>query len=315
MKKNDGKYLEKLIALIEKSITPDARIEHDVQMPLLNSQNGSTTQCDIVIWSGKKPRETITIIEVQDRTSKIKPNDFRGWQKKLDEIGAQHLICVSRKPFPKSIKENALQSGNKIFLMNIINQMPDQLPLTMLKSNFAYRHFELKSFKNLNIEYSIGELEKKSLTKEMVFKDTTNLNEKCYSLDLANLVSLYDICYMKTEFIEQTQEQNRFVEFKLTEEPKIYIYKYNQFINIGLNFEFEYFLEFIPIPLNVMTYEQNGEILAWMLESSYDLPIGKTELKVPIIPVGDGFIIKDFSATLPMDTNLLMEIKRDNNEL
>ncbi len=52
MKNNDGKYLEKLVQLIEKSIDPNAIIDHDVQMPILTSQIGATTQCDVVIKTG-----------------------------------------------------------------------------------------------------------------------------------------------------------------------------------------------------------------------------------------------------------------------
>src|SRR5882757_4539567 len=92
-KKNDGKYFEKIVHLLEQSLDPESKVEHDVKLPILHSPSGETAQCDIVITSGKKPRETLTLIEVQDRSSKVKPNDFRGWLKKVEEVGAQHLIC------------------------------------------------------------------------------------------------------------------------------------------------------------------------------------------------------------------------------
>lgn len=117
----DGKQLEHLVHLIEKSISPGAKVELDVDMPILNSRIGATTQCDIVIRSGTPPRQTITIVEVQDRAGQVKPNDFRGWKQKREDVGAQHLICVSRQEFPKSIKEQAALSGNSILLINLFD--------------------------------------------------------------------------------------------------------------------------------------------------------------------------------------------------
>ena len=76
--KTDGKYLERLVYLIEKSLDPEAKVEHDVNLPVLTSTIGATRQCDIVITQGTPPRETVTIIEVQDRTSKPPRNDFGG---------------------------------------------------------------------------------------------------------------------------------------------------------------------------------------------------------------------------------------------
>ena len=50
---NDGKRLEELVAMIEKSLSPDCRIERNYQMPILNSPSGLTTECDIVVWVAK----------------------------------------------------------------------------------------------------------------------------------------------------------------------------------------------------------------------------------------------------------------------
>ena len=83
---NDGKRYEALVHMIESSISPDSIIEHDVNLPILNSTSGATTQCDIVIRNGPVSRQTITIVEVQDRATKVKPNDFRGWKQKKEDV-------------------------------------------------------------------------------------------------------------------------------------------------------------------------------------------------------------------------------------
>ncbi|BBO28040.1 hypothetical protein AltI4_24280 [Alteromonas sp. I4] len=79
-----GDELEKLVEIIERSISPDTDIEQNVFLPILTSSEGHTAQCDIVIRQGKAPRQTLTIVEVQDRTSKVDINTFRGWLGKLD---------------------------------------------------------------------------------------------------------------------------------------------------------------------------------------------------------------------------------------
>src|SRR5207253_680411 len=96
------KTVEKVVALVEKAICPEARVTHNVDLPCLVT--GHMEQCDVVIEIGVPPRFTRTIVEVQKRNTRVKPNDFRGWLVKMEDVGANRLICVSAKPFPKSIK-------------------------------------------------------------------------------------------------------------------------------------------------------------------------------------------------------------------
>ena len=127
MKKNTGKDLERLVQLIEKSISEEAIIEHNVKLPNL-LHPGNFRQCDLVIASGRQPRQTVTIVEVQDRKSKTSINDFKGWLGKLNDVGAQHLICVSRHQFAKSIKDEAYASGNRVRLITLQELTEDNIP-------------------------------------------------------------------------------------------------------------------------------------------------------------------------------------------
>src|SRR5947209_1625076 len=92
------KTVEKVVALLEKSLAPEARVRHNVKLPCLTT--GHEEQCDVVIEMGEEPRVTRTIVEVQKRNERVKPNDFRGWCQKMRDVGANRLICVSAKPFP-----------------------------------------------------------------------------------------------------------------------------------------------------------------------------------------------------------------------
>lgn len=118
------KETEEVVAIIEQSISPRARVETDVHLPVLLSNQGATRQCDVVIWQGDQPRQTLTIVEVQDRKSKVDINTFNGWCTKMRDVGAQHLICVSKVGFPKSIKEKAEHMGPTVRLIEF-SQLDD----------------------------------------------------------------------------------------------------------------------------------------------------------------------------------------------
>ncbi len=129
--KQKWKFTEYLVQLIEKSIDPDSTVEHNAFLPDLTSTNGTTRQCDIIIRKGTPPRETITLVEVQDRIEKVELNQFQGWVSKMKDVGAQHLICVSRAGFPDSIKEKAKQSGNTIRLVTITKTDANKIPINL----------------------------------------------------------------------------------------------------------------------------------------------------------------------------------------
>ena len=113
------KLKEKIVAIIERHLEHDAIVERDKQLPVLTSKSDRTRQCDVVITEGNKPRQTISIIEVQNRSSKPSINDFEGWITKMRQVGAQHLICVSEKGFPSSIEERADELGPTIRLLTL----------------------------------------------------------------------------------------------------------------------------------------------------------------------------------------------------
>ena len=46
------KLVEKVIAILEKAISPNSHIEHNKKLLNLNSSTGKKRQCDVVIKSG-----------------------------------------------------------------------------------------------------------------------------------------------------------------------------------------------------------------------------------------------------------------------
>ena len=108
---------EKLVTIIERHVGANAEVHRDVRLPILGSRIRRKAQCDVVIIEGEGARKTISIVEVQKRGRKPEINDFRGWLKKMRDVGAQHLICVSEAGFPDSIEEEADDAGPTVRLV------------------------------------------------------------------------------------------------------------------------------------------------------------------------------------------------------
>lgn len=135
------KTVERVVALIEKALEPSARIEHNIFLPVIGRPDREPRQCDIVI-TYNDIAQTKAIVEVQDRKSKPDITMFHGWVKKMQEVGAQNLICVSALGFPQSIKNDVLfEYGPTVRLMtlrelkepsinkaNFLNQIVHTLP-------------------------------------------------------------------------------------------------------------------------------------------------------------------------------------------
>ena len=132
------KIVERIVKLLEQSLSPDAKVESNVMLPVLTSNIGAKRQCDVVIWAGKPPRETITIVEVQDRKKNVDVNMFDGWCTKMVEVGAQHLICVSKKGFSARVKEKAQQRGPTIRLVKLEELERIQWPIGLTGNNMVY---------------------------------------------------------------------------------------------------------------------------------------------------------------------------------
>ncbi len=108
---------ERVVAALEQAIAPNARVAHDVK--LLDYETNRQRQCDVVIFQGAHPRETITIVEVQRRNRKVGIEQFEAWCRKREKLRAQHLICVSKKGFTAGVVEDAKRLGNVVRLIEL----------------------------------------------------------------------------------------------------------------------------------------------------------------------------------------------------
>ncbi len=311
---NDWKDLERLVQLIEMSISAGSSVAHNVELPILRSRSGTSAQCDIVIRTGKPPRETVSIVEVQNRGSKVKPNDFRGWKQKLQDVGAQHLICVSRQPFPASIKEQAQLSGGSVRLVTLSTLEVDDIPLDMFRVHFQYHHFEVAALHGFKATASKSDVP----TRARCWFSTHHslgVNDRVFSLDRVNLCSAYILCrdmYVKPH--GSTSGRGKLV-FERDKEPILYLHHGEDSFRVGLEYEFDWTDEVVDIPVSTLAYEQNDAgALAWVVEASYDSPKGRIAFKIPTSRVEGGYSIPGVMTELPPDTVLDVEFLPPRDE-
>ena len=122
------RLVERIVASLEQVLVPGASVEHNRQ--LYDSHADEWRQCDVVIRQGNPPRETITIVEVQDRpNNRVGLQTFEGWYKKREKLNAQHLICVSVKGFTKGVISEARNYGATVRLLELTELEENASPL------------------------------------------------------------------------------------------------------------------------------------------------------------------------------------------
>lgn len=314
MEKNDGSFLERLVQIIEQSLAPGSIVERNVKLPILSSRGGATAQCDVVIRTGVPPRETITIIEVQDRQSPVDINEFRGWQQKLHDVGAQHLYCVSRKPFPPSIKEKAALSGSTIKLITLTELDQDRIPINFFTTTFIYHDIDVPAIRKKEVIFPSLQNETSMEKLEASLKDLSQLksNDLKFSFNLPALIALSTICIHHVSGRKDVAAHTETLALGF-DRPLFFLYANSEFVPIKLIIEFTWSSKRVEIPVTILSYDQNDHgALAWLLESFYESSRGPIWIKIPVTPSGNEYSISCMFLTLPanMEFSFLIENKQ-----
>ncbi|HEY6435092.1 MAG TPA: hypothetical protein VIY47_00755, partial [Ignavibacteriaceae bacterium] len=294
MFKNNGKLLEQLVQVIEQLISPDSIVEHNVQMPVVNSKRGSAAQCDLVIRSGKKPRETITIVEVQDRNRPVEINEFRGWKQKLEDVGAQHLYCVSRCEFPESIKEQAALSGNAIKLITLKELNPEQASAKLFDFIFKYHDVDILHIHKDETHLSGEEVIALGISKDKIEQELKELksNDLKFSFDKKNLTALSTLCIEKVPVDKDGEDGVSNLEFGFENMSPFYFYSNGFYLRMQLRITYKWTSKTVNIAPTIFSYDQNEHgALAWVLEAFYSSSRGPLWFKIPVIKNEDSFSI------------------------
>ncbi|HYG50851.1 MAG TPA: hypothetical protein VD905_08100, partial [Flavobacteriales bacterium] len=221
MSQNEKKWqiAEKLAATFERFLTSDSVVQHNIKLPVLGKPNRRPRQCDVVITFGKAPTTTIAIVEVQKRKSKPRLTTFHGWIKKMREVGAQQLICVSEAGFPSSIVEEVKYSYGKTIALMTLKEF-DHLTNPEIVTMLPYQIIMDKTFKFLEIKFT--EFDPKPLggilkinTEDAIFK--VRDNDKKFSLNDIAQALLYSKSKIPQFAINELKNEINILEHEITE--------------------------------------------------------------------------------------------------
>lgn len=284
---------EKVVAILEKILTPMAKVEHNILLTVLSRKR--KRQCDVVITFQDK---SFAIVEVQKRRDK-KPdiNTFHGWCKKREEVGAKQLICVSALGYPKSIIEDVnLEYGPTVKLLTLSELEKAKVLNVIFPLNFLVYEkpvFSIESFGQLKIENSGSLRELKFSSDDQVFEiEGDTKRSKIHELVSRTL-----------------QDVNKMMGKKGIREPKNYkinlilgsaqkclwIHANNQRLKvIKLPILVNVRLEKIQVPIRCLEYkkiELDDGKLAWIILTE-GRAIGKKSISFKLIfkPDNNGFL-------------------------
>ncbi|SBS39177.1 hypothetical protein MSP8887_03693 [Marinomonas spartinae] len=308
MARKKGTDLELVVAAIEKALEPSCVVKHDQYLSVLTSTEGHKRQCDVVIYSGSKRRPIVTIVEVQDRNSSVSVGTYDGWVSKRDEVGANQLICVSRKPFPKSVIEKARQQGTRVSLIELSAGVPDELPLGFI--NFHYQYADLMSENEIIVNALIPSSYKDKVTLQE-FENISNIEWKKRSFkNNENIdVSVYDVLLKVLENIHLEKNiihtSSCCFSFFQNTELRLLVYIRGESVPVLLNVELNnYKYEFHRFLMDVAVYRTTGKgDDGWFFEARHDSAKGPMSVKVPIIrhEESGGYVMLDVIADVPFD--------------
>lgn len=291
--KKSGKELEHLVSLIEKTIAPGSRVEQNVFLPVLKSKTGARAQCDVVVASGKTPREIVTIIEVQDRKSKTRINDFRGWVQKLEDVGGQRLICVSKHEFSKNIKELASQMGSRVILMTLKSAKPEYIPLDFVDFRFSYVDFNINVTNGIQFRISPEDNDYLDAHGIEYHHEQINTNDRVWSVDRGPLLSIVDLC--RTYHVRPKGRTKGVGQIKFPLKGKNQLFKLfgGTLIHIGGTVQFNWTCETTKIPHSVLIYDQDESgAQAWVAEVKHKSLNGGFALRIPVVRTGSGYYLQ-----------------------
>lgn len=302
---------EKIVALIEQAISPYAKVEHNVYLPVIGSPSGRTRQCDVVITFGEFPRETRAIVEVQKRNKKPDINTFQGWYRKMQEIGAQQLICVSALGYPSSIiEEVATRIGPTVKLLTM-----EQLKNANIDDFFLQGLFLIDANPKYRIQ-NISSLDFITDKKPFDFELEINTSVKAFSIAKESELFCMDeiICMILNNTkqidqppIDQLSTSCRPILISFDESHDLWLHHFDRKLKIkNWSIQLEIFYEpkqvsSIPITNFVYRQEMLDGALAWLTSSKFVYEGKENEIYIIAKPDKDGFLsISGFQSSIDL---------------
>ncbi|MEY8215957.1 MAG: hypothetical protein RPR97_15910 [Colwellia sp.] len=303
---SDWKEMEKVVCLIEKSINKDSEVLHNQNLKVINppSSSGRTRQCDVVILSSGMRRQTVTIVEVQNRNSKVDINTFNGWLEKLKEVGAQHLICVSRLDFPVSVKEKAEVLGSTVMLIKLQNEQDDTLiPIQLMSSMSKYSCFQLKEIRGVEIAFCKKSLEESRLNFSDLEEVPLKGNDLIFSYDRINRTNFHRLSRNRVKESKLGFSSETTLKYSHDVGKNIFFICQNKFIKLKqLDYQFDWVHKEYDLIPTYMSYEQLGDgNLAWVLDFTFNADGTRFSIQLPFTCAGDSLELSHLQAETNRD--------------
>ena len=281
------KLVEKVIKILEKSLSPESKVEHNINLPVLSSPSNRIRQCDVVITNGSAQRPTISIVEVQDRNSKPSIGNFSDWCTKKEEVGAQHLICVSKIGFPSSIIEKAKLMGPTVILMTLEELKNNSWPIKFLENSIYTNRRNLKSIENAKMDFKSNE---ETLADVEVILDKKMFEVKGKRFSSKELI----FNYLNLEEFKNGLFPEGFQKIEITyplADEKIYWIKEDkqfEIIKVKLIAGVEFSKHKFPLKGRVYKQLEQESNSAWIMEAKIELNNTEREIKIVLAP-NNGF--------------------------
>ncbi len=291
----DWKARERLVAILEKSLSPDATVQHDVRLPVLGQSR--SRQCDVVIRFGVAPRDSLAIVEVQKRNRRPDITTFHGWVAKMREVGAQQLICVSTLGYPKSIiEEVATRIGPTVKLLKLddISECASTSPFTLMPTLLETApKFSIKKLGPMSLK-GLGEGSEVQLrSDEPVFRVGTEM--RLISLNELITGALNGTNELVLPPPHQLANWSQPVEWRIDDSHQVKYHYSGNFYHVE-KFEISILvtcdIHQIPISVEGLRYTQeliDGQ-LAWLTRTTIQRPNGQFEITIVVTPNKDGFL-------------------------
>lgn len=289
----DWKYVEKIVSLLEKSLTPDAKVEHNVHLPVIGQPQREPRRCDAVITYGEAPRQSFAIVEVQKRKRKPEIDKFNGWVEKMREVGAHMLICVSAQGYPESIVSKvATELGPRVKLMTL-----KQLEETKIGGLIFHFPFVVYRKRQFSIE-SVGQIMLKGTESPNLLTMKLNPDSKVFVLgDNPEPISLNQLIIQSlnssSALIEPSLYSREFVFDSKTTELRFCFSSEERFKVLKFPITVRVEIQNLEIPLIVSEYQQkfaDDKTLAWIASAKGFVEGKEIVIQIVFKPDKEGFL-------------------------
>lgn len=183
----------KVVAILERHLNQDARVFQNEFLEVIPKFQGRKKrrrprQINVLIDETTPGGTVRTIIEVQKRDTPVGIDQFNAWHVKMQEVGAQNLLCVSERGFRSSVLDRADNIGPSVRLYTLKQlEGADTIPGTTFSQKL-----EVVNYIKLNALQMRGEHLMK-LDPKANPKAPPDMTEKMFKFPDGNIVAAEDI--------------------------------------------------------------------------------------------------------------------------